>query len=108
MQRQLVEAYADQGVRVVVAVIQDNDYAAPTASFCQGWVDQYGLTNPVVYDPDQETQIYFPGNSLPAALIVDAEGTIQRIWYGFGDTFAADIRHYAEAFLAARDGPDAP
>ena len=45
---------------------------------------------------------------LPATYLIDAEGTIQRIWYGFGDTFAADIRHYAEAFLAARDGPDAP
>ncbi|GAB5542740.1 MAG: TlpA disulfide reductase family protein [Sandaracinaceae bacterium] len=99
MQRQLVEAYADQGVRVVVAVIQDNDYAAPTASFCQGWVDQYGLTNPVVYDPDQETQIYFPGNSLPAALIVDAEGTIRYREYGVSQELET-MRAALEALLA--------
>ncbi len=82
MQRQLVDAYADQGVRVVVSVIQDNDYREPDGLFCQSWVDQYGLTNPVVYDVAQETGIYFPAGSLPANLIVDSEGVIRHREYG--------------------------
>ncbi|HJL18750.1 MAG TPA: TlpA disulfide reductase family protein [Sandaracinaceae bacterium LLY-WYZ-13_1] len=82
MQERLVEAYADQGVRVVVAIIQNNDFGAPDLAFCDGWVDQYELTNPVLIDPTQETQIYFPGDSLPAALIVDSEGTIRYREYG--------------------------
>lgn len=82
MQALLVEAYEPEGVRVIVAITQDNDYRAPDADFCDGWVDQYGLTNPVVLDPAQETQIYFPAGALPAAVIVDSEGVIRHREYG--------------------------
>lgn len=98
-QAQLVEAYADQGVRVVVAVIQDNDYAAPDAEFCQGWVDQYGLTNPVVYDVAQETGIYFPAGSLPANLIVDSRGVIRHREYGVSESLQT-IRAKLDQLLA--------
>ena len=63
---------------------------------------------PIIIDTLGLAAHSYGGWRLPATYLIDAEGTIQRIWYGFGDTFAADIRHYAEAFLAARDGPDAP
>ncbi len=82
MEEQLVQAYADQGVRVAVALIQDPYGNAPDATFCQGWVDQYGLTNPVMMDADQVTNIYFPGNMLPATLIVDSHGVIRHREYG--------------------------
>lgn len=84
MQERLVEAYEPQGVRIIVAIIQDNDYREADADFCQGWVDQYGLTNPVVIDPAQETRIYFPTNdmALPAAVIVDSEGVLRHREYG--------------------------
>ncbi len=98
-QAQLVEAYADQGVRVVVAVIQDNNYAAPDADFCQSWVDQYGLTNPVVYDVTQETGIYFPAGSLPANLIVDSRGVIVHREYGVSESLQT-IRAKLDQLLA--------
>ncbi len=82
LQEQIVEAYAAQGVRVIVAVIQDNDFNVPDAAFCNGWKTQYGLTNPVLLDPVQETQIYFPRGALPASLIVDSEGVIVHREYG--------------------------
>lgn len=82
MQGYLVDGYAEHDVRVVVAIIQDNDFNAPTPAFCDGWVAQYGLTNPVLLDPTQETQIYFPAGSLPATLIVDSEGVIRHREYG--------------------------
>jgi len=85
MEEFLVQRYAEHGVRVVVAIIQDNDGAAPDATFCDGWVDQYGLTNPVLLDPVQDTQVYFPGDALPANLIVDSEGTIIHREYGASD-----------------------
>ena len=53
----------------------------------------------MVYDPDQETQIYFPGNSLPAALIVDAEGTIRYREYGVSQELET-MRAALEALLA--------
>jgi thiol-disulfide isomerase/thioredoxin len=99
MQDRLVEAYADQGVRVVVAVIQDNDYRVPDAAFCQSWVDQYDLTNPVVLDPLQETQIYFPAGALPATVIVDSRGVIRHREYGVS-TGLETIRSALDALLA--------
>ena len=53
MEEFLTTRYAAQNVRVVVAIIQDNDYRPADLAFCQGWVDQYGLTNPVLIDPLQ-------------------------------------------------------
>jgi hypothetical protein len=67
---------------VISALIQNNDYEAPDLAFCSGWVTQYGLTNTVVIDPAQETQIYFPAGSLPAVLIVDSNGVIRHREYG--------------------------
>ncbi len=99
MQDRLVEAYADQNVRVVVAVIQNNDYGVPDAAFCQSWVDQYGLTNPVVLDGLQETQIYFPAGSLPATVIVDSDGVIRHREYGVS-TGLETIRSALERLLA--------
>ncbi len=73
----VTEAYRDQGVRVIQILVQDEDFRAPTLSYCEGWVDRFGLTNIELIDPDQITQIYFPGNSLPSTIIVDSEGVIR-------------------------------
>lgn len=99
MQARLVEAYADQGVRVITSIIQNDDYEAPDLAFCQGWTDQYGLTNAVVIDPTQETSIYFPAGSLPATVIVDSEGVIRHREYGT-TTGLATIRAALDALLA--------
>ncbi len=85
MEEFLVDRYAAHGVRVVVAIIQNNDYEAPDLAFCEGWQTQYGLSNPVLIDPVQETQVYFPAGSLPATLIVDSAGVIVHREYGVSD-----------------------
>jgi thiol-disulfide isomerase/thioredoxin len=82
MQDLLVDAYADQGVRVIVAIIEDNGGLPADGAFCEGWVDQYSLTNPVLYDRLAETQIYFPAGALPATVIVDSQGVIRHREYG--------------------------
>jgi thiol-disulfide isomerase/thioredoxin len=99
MEVELNQRYADQNVRVVVALIQDNDFAAPDQAFCNGWVEQYGLSNPVLLDPTQETQIYFPATGLPANLIVDDQGVIRHREAGFNEAFGS-IRAKLDEFLA--------
>lgn len=76
------EAYGPLGVRVVVVYIQDASYDTPDQADCQGWKDTYGLSNAVVYDPAQETNLYFPSGSIPANLIVDSRGVIVHREYG--------------------------
>lgn len=73
----VTEAYRDSGVRVIQILVQDESYAAPTLSYCESWVDRFGLTNIELIDPEQITQIYFPGNALPSTIIVDREGVIR-------------------------------
>ncbi|MGE0784255.1 MAG: TlpA family protein disulfide reductase [Sandaracinaceae bacterium] len=99
MQAALVEAYGAQGVRVVSVLTQNNSYQAPDLDFCQGWKDQYGLTNDVMIDPSQMTQIYFPGNALPANLIVDSHGVIRHREYGFSEALGT-IRSELDRLLA--------
>ncbi|MCB9595409.1 MAG: TlpA family protein disulfide reductase [Sandaracinaceae bacterium] len=83
MQEFLVERYASYGVRVVVAIIENNERGvAPDVALCNDWVSRYGLTNPVMLDPAQETQVYFPAGALPATLIVDSNGVIVHREYG--------------------------
>ena len=99
MQAQLVEAYEPQGVRVLVAVIEDNDFQEPDAEFCSEWRDQYSLTNPIVLDPTQETQIYFPAGMLPAALVVDPQGVIRHREFGVS-TGLETLRAALDSLLA--------
>ena len=73
----VTEAYRDQGIRVIQIITQDEDYAAPTLAYCEGWVSRFSLTNIELIDPSQITQIYFPDNVLPSTIIVDSEGVIR-------------------------------
>lgn len=73
----ITQAYADRGVRVIQILIQDEVYAEPSQSFCEGWVDRYGLTNIELRDPTQVTNVFFPDGSLPSTIIVDNQGVIR-------------------------------
>lgn len=82
MEEFLVQRYAANNVRIVIAIIQNNDYEAADLAFCEGWQTQYGLSNAVLIDPVQVTQRYFPAGSLPATVIVDSSGVIVHREYG--------------------------
>jgi thiol-disulfide isomerase/thioredoxin len=82
LQTELADRYADRRVRVISVLIQDDAFAAPSPSFCQSWVNTYGLRFPVLMDTRQVTQVYFPMGALPANLIVDSRGVIRYREYG--------------------------
>jgi hypothetical protein len=74
----ILDPYGPQGVRFMQVLIQDNDYGPPDLAFCNDWVSDYGLEDAIeLIDPEQRTQPYFPGGSLPSLIIVDADGVIQ-------------------------------
>lgn len=100
LEEQLVQAYAGDGVRVIQVLIQDENYEAPSNEFCQAWVDRNGLTNPVLNDPTQITQVYFPAGSLPATLVVDSNGVIVHREYG-ASTGLSTIRAALDSLIAA-------
>lgn len=91
----LVERYAADQVRVVVALLEDDVGGTPSADFCAAWAGDYGLTCEVGVDADRSTQAYFPAGSMPATLIVDDRGVIRHREYGVGglDTVRAELDH---------------
>jgi hypothetical protein len=93
------EVYGPRGVRVVVVYIQDANYDTPDGEDCQGWKDTYGLSNPVLYDPEQVTNAYFPAGSIPANLIVDSNGVIVHREYGVSEELQT-IRATLDQLLA--------
>lgn len=87
----------------VVGVAMDRD-----AEKAESFLARVPVDYPIIIDTLGLAAHSYGVWRLPATYLIDASGTIQRIWYGFGDTFAADIRHYAELYLAARDDEVTP
>lgn len=83
--RRVTDVYRDRGVRVIQVLVQDESYREPSAEFCHGWVDTYGLTNIELRDAYGVMQIYFPDGVLPDTMIVDREGIIQFREHGATD-----------------------
>lgn len=74
--------YVARGVRVVTVLVQDPNHTAITPTFCGTWTSRYHLTIPVLMDPAQILQPYYPGLAFPGNLIVDARGVIRYRAYG--------------------------
>ncbi len=94
------DVYGPQGVRVVQIITQTEEYAAPDLAYCSGWVETFGLTNVELIDPAQITGVYFPGNALPATLIVDSEGVIVYREYGYSGSGLESLASELDALLA--------
>lgn len=91
--------YGPRGVRVLSVLIQDESYMAPDTADCTTWTSDNGLSNRVLIDPTQETQLYFPMGALPALLVFDDMGTIRFREYGFAGGFGT-LRAELDALLA--------
>jgi hypothetical protein len=94
------EAYGPRGVRVLQIITQTEEYGAPDGAYCSDWVDTFGLSNVELIDPAQITGIYFPGNALPATLIVDSEGVIVFSEYGYSGSMLTTLTGELDALLA--------
>lgn len=69
----LDDAHADDGLRVIVAVFEDNNAAPATAAFADGWRQQYGLSVPVLLDERNDLSAYYDPGLAPMNLFVDGE-----------------------------------
>ena len=48
----IYQTYKDQGLITISAWSEDNQGALPTTEVLKSWADQFGLTSPVVADPN--------------------------------------------------------
>lgn len=70
---ELYQSYKSQGLEVVVAVFEDNNYNAATPEFAGSWRDSYALTFPVVADTDFKLGAYYDPSLTPMAMLVDVK-----------------------------------
>lgn len=68
----LAEDYADQGVVVVTALIEDAQSRPATVEFARLWAREFSLTVPVLIDSEFQTRSYIDLNAMPSSVIIDA------------------------------------
>ncbi|MBL8603736.1 MAG: TlpA family protein disulfide reductase [Myxococcales bacterium] len=103
IEREVVERYRDMGVRIVQVLVQDPQRRAITPSQCNTWVNRFGLTFPVLMDPQFITQPFVPMAAFPGNVIVDRRGRIRWREYG-SDRGLSSIRTAIDEVLAAPEG----
>jgi len=72
-----------RGLRVVQVLYQDQDSAPATSLFCKRWRSKFGLSFPVLKDPQFLTRTFFeeaPASQTPLNLLIDKQGTIIERW----------------------------
>ncbi|MBM4394383.1 MAG: TlpA family protein disulfide reductase [Deltaproteobacteria bacterium] len=80
MQAGIYEKYCDRGLRVVQVLFEDAAGAPADGAFCRKWRDRYGLSFPVLVDPDFVFERYMGGSlsaSTPLNLLVDRAAVIR-------------------------------
>ncbi len=77
MEERVNAVYGPRGVRVVQVIIADDQYVPATPQLCNQWVERYGLSNPVVIDPDGALVALYPTMTLPSTTIVDDQGIVR-------------------------------
>ena len=70
---ELYQRYKGQGIEVVVAVFEDNNYNPATPDFAESWRDSYALTFPVVADRDFKLREYYDPSLTPMAMFVNVK-----------------------------------
>jgi thiol-disulfide isomerase/thioredoxin len=86
--QQFHESYAADGLFVMVALFEDENFAPADAAFAARWKADHGLTCTVVADPEFELAAYYPDpNATPVTMVVDLHTmTILRISSGLDES----------------------
>lgn len=68
-------SFADRGLVVLTAVIQDQNGSPADPTFTRTWADTFRLSIPTLIDSAFQTGKYFDIRAMPATMFVDAETT---------------------------------
>ncbi|MGH7544962.1 MAG: peroxiredoxin family protein, partial [Gemmatimonadota bacterium] len=96
--QRLYDAYRDRGF-VVLAVSVDAAHAEPAI---RDFVEEYGLTFPVLHDPESRVSEVFRTRGVPETLVLDAAGTIVKRFSGSADWDSPANHVLIEHLLDAR------
>lgn len=88
-------SYRDQGFVYVTVIAEDLEGDPPDAADLDTWVNGFGITSPVVADPDEVTVVALRNSTFPAVLVIGRDLTVvDRV-----GTTDAEVRAGIEAAL---------
>jgi hypothetical protein len=65
--------YKDLGVKYITVMPENFDYETPTTEDLVSWADAFGITAPIIADPDRWSDNLVTGSAYPRVLILDRE-----------------------------------
>ena len=80
--------YAPEGLQVVGVSID----GAGAADLVREFVTEFGVTFPILHDPEGRISRTFRMNGVPETLLIDADGRLVRRWIGIFDPTAGPTR----------------
>jgi len=98
--QELHDAYAPQGFQVVGVSVDDRG----AADLIQAFLDETGVTFPILHDPSSEIMYRYGLLGLPGSFLVDADGVVARKWAGQFRPMAPDVQESVRALLAGPSG----
>ncbi|MCZ7584433.1 MAG: TlpA family protein disulfide reductase [Deltaproteobacteria bacterium] len=73
LESDLYQVYKDDGFTIIELMVENNDGREPDLAFINEWRDEYGITYPIVLDPEWTLEPYFIEDSLPFSLFLDRD-----------------------------------
>jgi hypothetical protein len=74
--------YASSGFVVITVMYEDASHNPADVAFAATWASTFGLTHPVLADPDYEAYDLYFQSSQPSYMIMDREGAIRFLGSG--------------------------
>ncbi len=93
----LHDDYRDRGLQVLVTLFETADFDPAGAAQAAAWVDLYGVTYPVVADPEFQMEAYYDPQLTPMVMVVDVDDmSIKSITTGYNES---DVRALLDVLL---------
>lgn len=100
LEEDAVQKYKDDGLVVISVITQDSDGNPATATTCEWWKNEFGLTSPVVTDPLGNTNFLVGGDassSMPVNILLDKDFKI--VSFTTGGLSVGDLQDKIESAL---------
>ncbi len=91
LEREVFQPNCGAGLRMAQILIGDDQGGPPSRAFCARWKQRFGLSFPVLIDPDGEITTSLRVGGTPFHLLVDHDGRVRLRDAGYGPDLAERI-----------------
>ena len=88
----IYQTYKDQDFITISAWSEDDQGALPTTEVLMGWANQFGITSPVVADPDSALYWRFGQGGLPQSALLGPGAEVLKIGHITADDIESALQ----------------